>query len=120
MDANTTTTPQPTEDPAPPRDERTVKIGDRTVQMYVPKAGQIVALRMASSDQMSDDSRLGAVSEIFLSLFVEQADREWFVLQLAIANFSEEEIIASIEAVAAGTQGPKPPAVARKRAARKR
>lgn len=98
------------------RESLAVRIGGRQCDMYRPTSGQVVALRMAESSQLPADAKLGAVSEMFLSLFADAVDRSWFVQQLASGAVPFDALLDGLKTIVAGGQDTEQPEAPKRRA----
>jgi hypothetical protein len=82
------------------RDKLRATIAGRHVVMYRPGEGQLLALTMASDESIPAADRYGAFTKMFTSLLPEVADRVWFLENLATGNYTLQQLIATLKAIA--------------------
>lgn len=99
------------------RETVTVSIAGREMAMLKPTANQLVGLNMWNSKFLTNEVKLKALTDMFLSLLPDDDSRGWFMEQMMSDECSLEDIATTLARVAtAPADGPGQPA---KKSARK-
>jgi hypothetical protein len=85
-----------------------VKIAGRAVDMYKPTQDQIVGLSLFESPHLPTGAKIKILTNLFMTLLPTEEDRVWFAEQMVGGDYSTDDLVQTISAIATAKDVPAP------------